>query len=500
MFVKDNIFREYNLINNIPIIYPNLNENILNISLYPRWNIATADKINKIFNKNNKKNISIDDKDYMYIKVRINKKFKSLNDDIIALYYYILLDIYDDKSFDNNNFSIEKNNYILITTPLLKYKDILYNIANDEKVSIVRHDNNKTYDILSKILLNKCYTVCDNYNIIIALYQQKIIKIKEFLTLIKDINKKKKEYVTTSKWLEHIYNHRMINACDFPYMQLMVTPNLINNKIEKDLRVINFLNKYTYNITIYNNNILFSSNFSCSYPNILMNDMNNINPLKNSWKNYNPYNNIHREKYEIYLNDFYGLFASICCKKRKLWYYWDKNKNSICEIFIENYNNNKELLLINILYNLFRLYEVGFEDVIIKYSKIRYIWEYVLFKLNIGDANLENIVNKLLLNSNSKIPYIFFKYLYEIYDLNFGKKKLYLIKSNNTFIYKKISLYNIIYVNNNINVKYFESRIQLILLCIYKKFGLFKNEKKVKYNNVGNLLIEYISNNINLII
>lgn len=497
MFLKDNIFREYNLINNIPIIYPNLNENILNISLYPRWNIATDDKIIKIFNKNKKK-ISIDDKDYLYIKIKINKKFKSLNNDITAIYYYILLDTED--NFGNKIVSIEKNNYILITTPLLKYKDILYNIANDGKVSIVRHDNNKTYDILSKILLNKCYTVCDNYNIIIALYQQKIIKIKQFLCFIKDIYIKKREYVTTSKWLEHIYNHRMINACDFPYMQLMVTPNLINNEIERELRVINFLDKYTYNITIYNNNILFSSNFSCSYPNIVMNDFNNINPLKKSWKNYNPYNNIHREKYELYLNDFYGLFASICSNKRKIWYYWDKNKNSICEIFIENYNNNKELLLMNILYSLFRLYEVGFENTIIKYSKLRYIWNYALIKLNLGVSNLEKIVNKLLLNS--KVPYIFLKYIYENYDLNFGKNKIYLIKSNNynTFIYKNISLYDIIYISDNINIKYFYNRIELIILCIYKKFGLFKNESIVNYNNVGNIITEYISNNINLII
>jgi hypothetical protein len=185
MFVKDNIFREYNLINNIPIIYPNINDNKLNISLYPRWNIATSDKIIKIFDKNNKKNITINDKDYRYIKVYISKQFKSLKNDIIALYYYILLDL-DDK-YDNNKFSIEKNNYILITTPVLKYKDILYNIANDEKVSIIKHDKNRKSDILDKILINKCYTVCDNYNIIIALYQQRIIKIKQVTNQLKEI-------------------------------------------------------------------------------------------------------------------------------------------------------------------------------------------------------------------------------------------------------------------------------------------------------------------------
>jgi hypothetical protein len=191
--------------------------------------------------------IYINDNEYIYVKVNINKKFKTFNNEISALYYYILIDAED--KYDNNNFSIDKNNFVLITTPVLKYKDVLYNIANDEKISIIKHEKNITNDIIVKLLLNKCYTICDNYNIIIALYQEKKISIKQFLNYIKSMSLKKNSYFTNSKWLEHIYNHGMMNICDFPYMQLMLTPNLFNNRISKSLRKINYFKSNIYNIT-----------------------------------------------------------------------------------------------------------------------------------------------------------------------------------------------------------------------------------------------------------
>lgn len=480
------MYVEYNLINNIPILYPDGSNNF---KYAPRYPIATADKLLHCFDKGKNK-ILIKGNIFRYIKVNINKSFDTLQG-VKALYYYVLVDNsldWDGFDYQNINKMMKwlkqaNDNYILITTPILLCSNSLYSIANDHNISIIHHTNDEIADdntIILKLIDNNCYTICDNYNIAISFYQENVIDKSTFIQIIKILNHLKNFYYTSRIWMYLINHHRILSACDFPILYLCRHPN---NKHTNDLMILFDLhyqiNNKIYLQTYYNNDILYTSFTAMCYPQLpfyLFNYCNNTSDVF--------YNDIQLNDNEI-VKDYYGFFATLA-SKHDHWTYWLKNRSKFL--------SNMLLNIYDVLCSLFKLYTIGFEGVKIQKKRIRHIWNTIL--ANVQD---NNFINQLISITDFNVPYVFLVDVWnnKLLNIDYGSKKL---LYDHDHILRYTSLYSI--MHNRMakdSIYYFHFKVQhqrivYILMCIYRKFGMSKvycNYNKHKYLQ-GYLIIDYL--------
>lgn len=525
-----NIYYEYNLINNIPIIHPNLD---IKVHFLPRQELVTPEIVLNIFNK--KFNlIKIKDVDFKYVKVNINKKYKTLNNEVEYLYCYIIYDYkstyYDvyDNIYDNiynkniNNYINDKNsNYFLITNPILKYKNKLYtiNIINNN-IDILYIDNNiNDNDIINKLIENKLYTVCDNNILLISLYRKYIISKDYFkILIILNKNEKDKRYVDDI-WLYFLHNKKIMSITDYPYLYLSKSPSLIDINIHTIFKEYNLTNIYIqYN---YNKKLLFTSSLTSSYPNTNKTFIkNNVCLIEtNMWiNNINYINDFIQDKITLFIPDYYGLYTSII-SINSFWNYWIKNKRNIIKGILYNLKNNNLLFLTDTLITLFKLYTIGYDNKYIRKGRVRELWLNILHIVDYDHKLINKIIQMYILNNKNykEMPYIF---LLDIYDyLDISNNKIYILYNEyNTSIYKITSLYNILKTSTDVVLhNYYKNNIMnrniYILTYIYKKFNMFENnintnqndddisiDIKNKYHIIGHCLINYLENNITYLI
>ena len=502
-------YYEYNLINNIPVLHP---ENNNTYYFCPRQDIATPDIILNIFKNIENNNISIRNKCFKYLKINLNKKYKTFNNNVEALFCYIIYDDINLKKFNSKNIikwlknSNSDHNFI-ITCPVFIFKDTYYSISNNDNPSIINILNNNDINNINLLLESNCFTICNNYNIIISLYQKNILNKKKFIKIIKII-KKLNDYYTDTIWIYYMNTHKILNACDYPFLFLARTPHLIH----KDILILfnNMTFDEIYLQTNYNNTFIFTSLLSNSYPYTTKQFLldNGFSISNNLWTipsllniNYDIF-----DKSSIFIPDFYGFFATIV-STNSLWNYWNENYIVILNTFLKHFHYNNNYLIINILHNLFQLYNKGFEGRYIRKNRIRKIWINILNIIDLNKNILPNMCNLFIIKKYNfkNIPYIFLKNVYELYNIDIVEYKQYIINTSySTCIYKNTSIYellrnykikdNIYYFYNNIIKK----KIIYILMCIYKKFKLYKNITDYDANNYnkGIILIEYFKNNI----
>jgi hypothetical protein len=525
-----NKYVEYNMINNIPILYPTDLDTSLNYNIFyaPRYTIADADRLLHCFDKD-KSTIYIQNTVFRYIRVPLNKSFTTL-DGVRALYYYVMVDnTIDLDGFDFKNTSTvlkwlrgrSNNHYVLVTTPVLQYKHMYYNVSNDNNFNIIQHTANDLMDdrrVLTKLIKDNCYTICDNYNIVISLYQKMIIDQTVFISMIKFLNQLKNFYYTSSVWMYLINNHRILSACDFPILHMSLTPHLLTDDTDSST-IINVIEPKLYYFRCHNaymqtshkNNILFTTFISASYPNTDLNFLKSIlgdNLADMLWFSYT---NIPKQywifsKESIFVNDLYGLFAAFV-HKNDMWQYWCKNKTLLLTK-LENNHSNTKCVLFDVLCPLFRLYNVGYEGITIKRKRVRRIWNDVLIQ-NVYDTRSESktIIRDILqcfavLNKNVCVPYSFLLDIYQKFNINFGEQILIKNMYFNRFIYKQSTMYTMLncrtvkdsfyYFHRNVLKK----RSIYILMCIYKRFGLSVTSGPNSLLQTGHILIDYLRDNV----
>lgn len=497
------IYYEYNLINNIPLLKPTQNKSFYFCS---RNDIVTPDIVKNIFLK--KENIKILDKTLKYIKVNINKNYN----DIISLYCYIICE--EDSIYENikiDEISIDdllKNNtfYYMITYPILKFKNYIYTIKDINTILYI--NNNNDNDIIKLLIDNNCYTICDNMILIITLYKLLLINKDKFCYLTKKI--KKHNIYTNDIWIYFLNKkYDTISLCDFPYLYLLKTPYLIDDDIHKIYSSLNIINLYLQ--ISYKKSILFTSSLSYSYPNTNINFIKYNIPLieYDIWKNNLNYSSEYiNDETSLFIPDFYGLYISIITVP-SLWKYWVINKRIIIKTILNNLKNNGLIMFSDSLITLFYIYKYGYDNKKIKKNRVRYIW---LNLMNILDKN-KNILIKVfeiyLFNNNYfiNIPYNFLLDVFDNYNnINIFKYKPYVISSiNNLLIYKNISIYNEFSKKNNIlyqfHVNYINKNLLYKILYIYNKFGMFKNKKNDGSRDyiIGDCIINYIQYNLDSI-
>lgn len=505
---------EYNLINNIPVIYPNITP--INFNFCPRYTIADTDRLLHCFDSD-KIDVVINNNCFKYVKVHINTM---INKDIEALYYYILVDNNLNYAIDFKNpldvfewiESSDDHHYVIVTTPVLRYNDILYSIANDNNISIVIHNQNDQTDddiTINKLLEKNCFTICDNFNIVIALYHKNLLNKLDFWNTTFLLKKMKHCYYTDSKWFHIINQHRILNACDLPSIMLFTKPHMIDNDIYELYENTLFNNDYIYMQTEYKKNILFTTTISSSYPHTNVRMMKLVFGEKwyeNFWRtNKNSLFKYYPEFENcVFINDMTGLFASFA-HVEDMWDYWCKNK----QILIASINKSFEAhnnIMIQCFLSLFRLYNIGFDGVTIKKCRIRCIWKDIFQYSNHSIVNIFDTL--VLVNSNVNIilsmPYIFISDVHEAHCIDYISKKIMLVPLHNDFIYKHINLYSIIYNNTSKNsIFYFhknilKKRMMLVLMTIYKKFNMYSNSNSNHSRHVlGYILINYLSQHKN---
>jgi len=506
---------EYNMINNIPILYPHKPNNVL---YAPRYTIADADKILHCFDKG-KNTINIHHTLFKYIRVSLGKSFKTL-DGVKALYYYVMVDnTIDFDGFDFTNSSAvlrwlrnnQNNHYVLVTTPVLQHKHTYYNVANDNDFKIIEHTANDLINdekIFIKLLKNNCYTICDNYNIVISLYQKLHIDKSTFISIIKLLNHLKHFYYTPTVWMYLINNHRMLSACDIPMLHISLTPHLITNDdtivntIEPNLRYLGYQNAYMQ--TCYKMNILFSTLISSSYPNTNLKFLKTIlgeNLCDVLWVSYT---NLPKDywvfaKESIFVNDLYGLFAAFV-HKDDMWQYWCENKVLLLSNLKNKYKDSKHFLF-DVLCPLFRLYNVGYEGITIKRNRVHSMWNDVLNQQDIHTVITD--VFQCLAPFGNFVPYVFLLDVHQRFSINFGQEMLIQYIYSNKIIYRLSTIYHMLnsrrvhdsfyYFHKNIIIK----RGIYILMCLYKKFGLLSTSVTNPQLEAGRILINYFQDNMN---
>jgi hypothetical protein len=527
-------FVEYNMINNISILCPfSQNRLFSNLMFAPRYTIADADKILHCFDAN-KREFFIQNAPFRYVKVPLNKSFATLNNEVTALYFYVMVEnTIDYDAFDFKNplkvirwLKTGNNRFVLVTTPVLRYQNTLYTIANDNRLSVLEHKNNELQDdnrMLSKLIQGNCYTICDNYNIIISLYQKQLIDRDMFKTMIDLLNYMKSFDYTPDVWMQLLNQHRILSACDFPVLHLCTTPDLVCDEDILTLFHNDIFDTYRRNSVYmqasYKKQILFTSFISASYPCANVQFMKIIfgkNIADGLWFNMS---SLPKEywifaKSSMFVNDFYGLFASFAYND-DMWCYWCENRIQLLSKLISYNSNNFVCILFDILCPLFRLYDVGYEGIKIKKRRIRLMWKDVLFQYK-KDVRLSNeIISDIfkclaLLNNKIQVPYNFILDVYHIYDIDFGKNRIALYDSQSNKLvknvaYKQTSIYNILrqrvaqvypdsfhFFYNNVIKK----RSKLILLYLYKKFGMLSTSDDNIHMLVGHLLVNYLRENM----
>lgn len=493
------MYVEYNLINNIPILYPDISNNF---KYAPRYTIATADKLLHCFDAG-KKEIVIKNVKFRYVRVQCNKSFKTL--DVNALYYYVLVD----NSIDWDGFDISdpekimrwlkctSNHYILITTPVLQQRNRFYSVANDNHISIVNHKSNELMDdsmMILKLIDANCYTICDNFNIAISLYQERVIYRNTFIRMVKLLNNLKNFYYTSGIWMYLMNHHRILSACDFPIIYL----GNADDEILQLFDTFMYENNQIYLQTCYQDNILFTSFASASYPNCSVKYLQRL--LGQNIAKYllsNRSNTITDSQGDDQItHDFYGLFAVIASQD-DMWDYWLKNRGE--------FNSKMVTSILDVLCALFKLYTCGFEGVQIKKRRIRQIWNDIL--LNTLDVDF---IKHLVAISDWNVPYVFLTDVYYSKKLNIDWGQLSLIYDNNQLL-RHTSLYSILHCRVvKDSIYYFHRNMQhkrLVhtLMCIYRKFGLYAKRSEETgdgeaYNRnkylQGCLIIDYLRNNM----
>lgn len=505
---------EYNLINNIPIIYPNISP--LKFNLCPRYTIADADKILHCFDKNTE-DVFINDSKFKFIKIPINA---FINDDIEALHYYVIIDNKINYNVDIHSHQdiyewIERANdyhYVVVTTPVLRFNVTLYNIANDSNISVIIHSENEVLDdklMITKLIDNNCFTICDDFNITTSLYHKNFLDKSNFLNITSFLQTTKYMYYTTSKWFQIINHHRILNACDLPTMLLFTKPHLIDNDIYDLYENTLFDDDYIFLQSEYKKNIIFTSMISSSYPNTNVRMMNVIfgtNWYENIWTNKRCLHKYYPEYNDcIFINDIMGLFASFV-NVDDMWDYWCENKEQFI-FYLKASLNGKKQILIQYLFAIFRLYNIGYEGITVKKSRLRSIWKDILLYFNNNDFIVDIFDTLVLINNNINVaisaPYLFLSDAHQICNIDYISNKLRFVSKYNDFIYKNSNLYSIIANNNTINnIFYFhknilQKRMIVVLLTIYKKFNMFSNSITTNQTEyaIGTILIEYLSQN-----
>lgn len=499
---------EYNLINNIPILYPQSNK--LNFLYCPRYTIANSEHILKCCEAQN--NIIIYNNRYKYIKVYIQQTFKTLDNNVMSVFCFIVIDSSIEYNIDFSNTSNvfewilnQDNHYILVTTPVLKYKNIYYNVANDDKMSIIRHTMSEIQDdtkLVNKLVKTNCYTVCDNNNILISLYLNKYLTKKQFVEIFLQYKRRNIFHFIKTKWFEFINQHRILNACDFPIVSLFAKPNLIDENIydlfDNNLFTINNV----YMQSFFKDSILFSTPITNLYPNVNSNILNII--MKNNMKNsFFIGNNYRFGKYFDDPNirikfDFYGLFSCIVsCKS--IWLFWKSNEQEILKNISDTYCDGDNSIIFDLLCPIFYIYNKGIEGKTIKRSRIRCIWKKIILYFDIEyDVVFEHLI---AVSDKINIPYMFLCDMFFLRKIDF-KCKYRIISHNCHIFYHKTTLYDILQSHEHMNNVYYfhrnvlKKRILDIFVLLYKRFGLFKND--IYYNDyhvVGEIIISYLENN-----
>ena len=510
---------EYNLINNIPIIYPN--HNPIKYTLCPRYAIADSDKILKCFHAPASE-IMIQNVKFKYIKIDINKKFRTMNNEIEALYCYVIMDYATNYDIDYSNFNKlnlwlnndVNNHYMMVTTPVLRYKDIFYNIANDNSMSVINHNTvdepvvMDEHDLIRRLIVTNCFTICDNFNIIIALYHEKYISKTDFVTATVLLEQHKYFYYTPSIWMQYMNNHRIPNACDVPILHLSLKPHMIDRKIIELYDWIVCNNYSIYMTTVYKYNTLFTTIISCSYPHLNTNMLRIILGHNIQDKLWISHKNDTRDfelfdDYTVLCPDFYGLFASFCYIN-SMWKLWSGHKKCLLQKLLQNYHQNVFCLLSDVLVPLFRLYTIGYEDIKIKRQRVHKLWTDIIQIIDMDRSVLSVFLEYYITSDNAvHIPYVFLLDIYNEYHIDLMKHKKMYVHIANKYVCQYTSLYNVLqYHTCKDNLYYFhknviKKRMMVILLCIYKKFDMFGNSP---YNKdmycVGCLLLSYLQNNM----
>jgi|694.fasta_scaffold00020_54 hypothetical protein len=505
-----NKYVEYNLINNIPIVYAKNND--MKYIFCPRYTIATEDYVLQCF-ESNKQRVSHFGTDLKYIKIEINKNFKTLNNDVIALYCYLVTDCVsnydvDFKNFDNLLMWLKNdvnNHYILITTPILKHGNQFYSIANDNKLQIIHFEPwEMRCDkiIINKLIQKNGFTICDNYNIIISLYQKSFINKVEFLELTTLLNTLKNFYYTSAIWMQIMNHHRLLNACDFPIFYLLRKPLMLDNSIIQ-LYDCSICNNNVYLQTHYQKDVLITRFLSSTYPCLTVETLKLFigeNMTSKLWLTYQNVPDFIYESNDTMVNDYYGLFASFVCNK-SMWNLWCKSKQDLLNRLLLCYNHNILYFLSDVLTPLFMLYENGYEDMKIKKWRVHMIWYDVLSCIK-SQSDLHKFLQNAI-SLNLRIPYVFLLDIHTQFDINWGQKQNILYKN----IYKCTSLNSIIYNRyneENINDSFYcfykniiEKRIIFIIMCIYKRFNM-----QIQTNDYmkGFLLINFLKTHIEYLI
>ena len=505
---------EYNLINNIPILYPCRDK--INFTYCPRYTIANSDNILKCSQAKN--HIEIYDDSYKFIKVDVTKSFRTLNNEIVCLYCFVLIDSVNNYDFDFSSthdvmkwlFDTEENHFILITTPVLKYKNTYYSIANNDKISIVSYndiDIHNDNEIIKKMVDNDCYTICDNYNVIISLYQNDYLTKPCFKKICKLLEKRKFTYFITSHWFQLINKHRILNAYDFPILFLFDKPKHIDQDIFDVFDNHLFEDSYIYLHTLYQNNVIFStilSNIKKCYNKDILNILLK-NDLEYSFLINDKYiSDLEKKHHDDNIKfDFYGIF-SLIITSNSIWKLWKSKENLMLQKISSVYDILISNNILDLFCPLFHLYNKGLENTKIKRSRIRKLWISIIIFF---DKDYDMIFEHLIAASvKIDVPYMFLSDVLEYRQIDFSYKYR-LFNEKNILIQKYISLYdvfdsheiknNIYYFHHNVLKK----RMLTKIVLLYKKFGMFIDDKSMNnnYHTVGEIIISYIQNDKQLL-
>lgn len=485
---------EYNLINNIPILLPKTTP--FNFNYCPRHTIADAEKILHCFDKNMRATRVYDDT-FQYVKIEMNKVYDICGRAVAALYYYVIIERTELFDIDINDVGqilrwVNDNSdhhYIIVTTPMLEYNNTRYAISNDTNIAIrIFEDIHLKSDesTIQKLIKDNCYTICDNFNVGIALYQKRYINKKAFMEFTKILNVITNHTFTNSIWFHIMNQHRLLNACDFPCGFLYDVPHLIDRDILGLYGKNIFDADYVYMQTIYNKEVLVTTSLSGCYPCLNVFLVDSI-LLFDIWG---------KKRNQKYIKDLYGLFASFI-RVKSMWKFWCVNKKKLLEDLIESYDKNIEHVLYDMLVNLFVLYNIGFNGIKIKRSRVQTLWRDVLEATGNTICNIIGHLSET--TENLEIPYTFLMHIHHFYDIDYSTKSMKLVKYNDNFIYQFTSLYAIFTRRKN-TIYYFtknviDRRMLEIVLCIYKKFDMFEGMQTTSKHIVGDILIDYIKNN-----
>jgi hypothetical protein len=522
---------EYNLINSVPILYPYKND--MKFTYYPRYMIADADRLLNCFDSSrlckasgtferngNYGNIVYEGYNFKYLKIEMKRSFETLNNEIKTLCYYIIFD--SDFNIDINELrrlgdndaickiknwidNSKNHHYVMITTPLLQYKDTYYSIANDENISIIIHDSLDDAHVVDSLIKTNCFTLSDNLNIITGLYEKRILNEISFLTLIDYLKIQKYSFYTDHIWFFIMNRHRILNVCDNPIMFLYSNPNLLKESVCMAFAQYLIPENHIYLQSIYRKEIMFTSILSACYPKLSVPFLRNIYGNKINDKIWTNTENVLTIFYAFdtdcfFQNDFYGIFASFI-KTKSMWSYWQKNKSELMKSLVSCYDDNRSKMLIDTLCPIFRLYEIGFEGVKIKKRRIRELWNDILEYCQEDEKNILDIIyNFIWFNEKLPIPYLFLCDVHAKYNMDYYTKSRMLMNVSTNYVYKNIRLYDLMR-NQRGNVYHFQKNVVnkkmiYVIMCLYKKFNMFRNSEQSNDYLKGSLIIDYLRSNM----